>query len=158
MKFQTIYRTDADYSKTWEKIRIHPLTSMVETSEKGHLNFKFRNSNSIVQLTATGHIIITWENEEEKNNLFPLLKDVLVTKEGLHAKIEPIHTTIYRIPYPLPRGFTISYCSDWTYYFGIHSHEWHSLALFIGIGIPLAIPVGAFILSKLNEANTQRDW
>ena len=154
MKFQTIYKTDADYYETWEKARKSQFVSMVDCSSKGHLCFKLRDSKHVAELTRDGKLIIVWESEEEKKKLFSLLKQVLATKDGRPADIRPLSTTIYNIPYPPPMNFQISYCSDWIYYFGISSCEWYAVALALGL-LPIATVLGVIITAEISKNSSQ---
>ena len=87
MKFQTVYRTNADYIESWKKLRLNPRIERVYESRKGHLVFKFGNTNLRVELVeATGTLIIYYRNEGEKESYFPLLKEVLATKDVLRWK------------------------------------------------------------------------
>lgn len=148
MKFQTVYETNADHLKTLEKLRTHPSVGMVDRSSKGHLCFKFKDSNYPVELVeSTGRLHVTWENKEEKERLYPLLKQVLATRSGEPLEIHPEHTTVYRIPYPPPRGFQLSYCSESIQYLGIHARELGALKATLGF-IPILVGLGLIALES----------
>jgi len=87
--------------KVGKNLRLNPRIERVYESRKGHLVFKFGNTNLRVELVeATGTLIIYYRNEGEKESYFPLLKEVLATKDGSQVEIQPLHANVFRIPYP----------------------------------------------------------
>jgi hypothetical protein len=113
MKLQTVYETNADYYKTWERMKGHPLIGTVEASRKGHLCFKFKTGKHILELVGeTSRLVALWEDEEEEKKLFPLLKEVLVTANGRPLEIRPSHTSVYGMPLPPPTALSFPCCGS----------------------------------------------
>lgn len=102
MSWQTTYRTNADYFESYEKLRHDRRIEGPHESPKGHVCFSFTDSDLIVELVATGKLIIYWHNEKEKEKYYPLLKEVLATIDGSPVKIHPLHASVCRIPYNSP--------------------------------------------------------
>jgi hypothetical protein len=96
-KLQITYKTNAYYRKSREKLLMHPFVVCGE-STKGHLYFHFKGFKSQMQLTKK-HLIVMWV-EQEKEKLYPLLKQLLVTEDDQPAEIIPKSKNIYSIPYP----------------------------------------------------------
>jgi len=143
MKFQTVYRTNADYIESWKKLELNPRIERVYESRKGHLVFKFRNTNLRVELVeATGRLIIYYRDESEKESYFPLLKEVLATKDGSHVEIQPLHANVFRIPYPEPKEFKIAWCNRKTTYLKKGCDPW------IWCLAPLATGLSILLVSK----------
>lgn len=70
-----------------------------------------------MELTGkTGLLILTWENKEEKERLYPLLEKILKTRHGEPLEIRPKHTSIYKVPYPPPRDFDVPFCKKAVHY------------------------------------------
>lgn len=112
--------------------------------------FRLRGGEHSIELTPDGRLIVTWVSEEEKERLYSLLKTVLATEDGRPLEIRPLHTTMYRIPYPPPRGFTVPFCSDWIYYMGTSAREWWTAVPLAGLTplIFLGIVVGCNEVTK----------
>jgi hypothetical protein len=124
MRFQNIYQTNADYTKSWEKLSAHPGIERTYESRKGHFCFKFKGVNLIAELMATGKLLVYYRSERDKKTYYPLLKEVLMTRDGSPVKICPLYTSIDMIPFPTPRNFKLVWCEHEDEYFKKGTDPW----------------------------------
>jgi len=111
MKFQTVYETNADYLESWKKLSVNLGIENLCESSKGHLKFRFKGTDLVVELAeATGKLVIYWHDEKVKKRYYPQLREVLATRDDSPLKIQPLHANIYRVPIPPPDTLRLLWC------------------------------------------------
>jgi hypothetical protein len=114
LRFATLYKTDADYLESWMKMNRDSRITTPDESKKGHITFRFKDSNSALQLMeSTGTLIVHWHDKKDKQMHLPLLKEVLVKSDGSPAEILPSSANVFNISYDSPPlSLSFAWCKD----------------------------------------------
>lgn len=112
MASQVIYQTNAEWYTTSEALASNPLVITYET-EKGLLQFNFKGSRTIFQLSAEGKMQVKWNDISEKKILYRFVKKLLVAKNNEELVIRPLKQQAW-IDYPVPDSFKLYWCDQET--------------------------------------------
>ena len=86
---------------------------MADTTAKGLLWFKFKDSQTVFQLSPTGKFQVKWNDLDEKKTLYKLVKNLLVANPNEKLEIKPLKQQMW-IEYPVPESFKLYWCSEAT--------------------------------------------
>ncbi|MBT0160422.1 hypothetical protein G4O51_10695 [Candidatus Bathyarchaeota archaeon A05DMB-2] len=109
-----VYQTNADWHTTYEALVNNSLV-IADTTQKGLIQFWFRDSPTLFMLAPTGKLQVKWNNYDEKKILFKLVKNLLVAGDGEKLVVKPLRQQVW-IEYPVPQSFKLYWCSDATEY------------------------------------------
>jgi hypothetical protein len=111
---QVVYETNADWHTSYEALANNSLVK-ADTTEKGIVQFWFKDNPTLFMLAPTGKLQVTWSNFEEKKILFKLVKNLLVASDNGKLVIKPLKQQVW-IEYPVPESFKFYWCSEATEY------------------------------------------
>jgi hypothetical protein len=89
MPSQVVYQTNADLIASYEAMAKNPLVIATMT-EKGLLWFKFKDNQTVFQLSSIGKLQVKWNDEHEKRTLYKLIKNLLVANPNEKLVINPL--------------------------------------------------------------------
>jgi hypothetical protein len=112
MPLQVVYETNADWTASYEAMVKNPLV-VADPTEKGLLWFKFKENQTVFQLSPMGNLQVKWTDESEKRTLFRLIKNLLVAKSNENLRITPKKQQVW-IEYPVPDSFKLYWCDEVT--------------------------------------------
>ncbi len=114
---------------------------IADTTAKGLLWFKFKDSRTVFQLSPMGKLQVKWNDLDEKKTLFKLVKNLLVANQNEKLVIKPLKQQTW-IEYPVPESFKFYWCDEVTEF--VHKktpetkEEEKSLINFFGLQTPVA--------------------
>ncbi|MCW4046324.1 MAG: hypothetical protein NWE99_02005 [Candidatus Bathyarchaeota archaeon] len=109
-----VYQTNADWHATYEALVKNSLV-IADTTQKGLIQFWFKDSPTLFMLSPTGKLQVKWNNLDEKKILFKLVKNLLVAGDGEKLVVKPLRQQMW-IEYPVPPSFKLYWCSEATEY------------------------------------------
>ena len=111
MRFQNVYECpNLDFESTYESL-CHVLPS-VDKTRKGSISFRISNKKIAVLIFPKGKVQVAWENEKEKQKLFPYLESLIKTDNGQKTELKPLHGNLVKFPYPPPEHFVWAWCKE----------------------------------------------
>lgn len=114
MPSQVVYQTNADWHATYEALVKNSLV-IADTTQKGLIQFWFKDSPTLFMLSPTGKLQVKWNNLDEKQILFKWVKNLLVAGDGEKLVVKPLKQQVW-IEYPVPPSFKLYWCSEATEY------------------------------------------
>jgi len=111
---QVVYQTNADWHATYDALVKNSLV-IADTTQKGLIQFWFRDNPTLFMLAPTGKLQVKWNNLDEKKILFKLVKNLLVAGDGEKLVVKPLRQQVW-IEYPMPPSFKLYWCSEATEY------------------------------------------
>jgi hypothetical protein len=111
---QVVYQTNAEWYASYEALANNSLVK-ADTTEKGIIQFWFKDNPTLFMLSPTGKLQVKWSNFEEKKVLFKLVKHLLVAGDNGKVVIKPLRQQVW-IEYPVPKPFKLYWCSEATEY------------------------------------------
>jgi len=112
MLSQVVYKTNADYTGSYEAMTKNPLV-IAEPTQKGLLTFWFKGSRTIFLLSPMGKLQVRWSDLAEKKMLFKLVRNLLVAKDNEKLSLQPTKQQTW-IEYPVPESFKLYWCDSAT--------------------------------------------
>ena len=116
-KNQVVYETNADYFRSYEKLEDAKSTfvASLDQTKKGHIWFRLAGTETVFMLTPNGKLQVAWSDSKEKQGLFKIIRNLLVSKQGQTLEITPLHQQAF-ISYPPPKIFSLYWCEEETEY------------------------------------------
>ena len=109
-----VYQTNADWHATYDALVKNSLV-IADTTQKGLIQFWFKDSPTLFMLSPTGKLQVKWNNLDEKKILFKWVKNLLVAGDGKTLVVKPLRQQVW-IEYPVPPSFKLYWCSEATEY------------------------------------------
>ena len=113
MPSQVVYQTNADWIASQEAMVKNCSLVKADMTAKGLLWFKFKDSQTVFQLSPMGKLQVKWNDEHEKRTLYKLVKNLLVAKPNEKIMIKPLKQQMW-IEYPVPESFKLYWCDQAT--------------------------------------------
>ena len=110
---QVVYQTNADWVASQEAMGKNSSLVMADTTAKGLLWFKFKDSQTVFQLSPMGKLQVKWNDLHEKKTLYKLVKNLLVANLNEKLVIKPLKQQMW-IEYPVPESFKLYWCDQAT--------------------------------------------
>lgn len=120
MKVQVVYRTNADYDATYERIRKSDIVVPPSQSgtDCGNIVDEIKESGTKFSLSPKGKLQITWKSKRYKISDFKIIKSLLVPKEGEELFVKEEFLSVYpKIYYPQSNYCTKVHWCDKTYHY-----------------------------------------
>lgn len=111
MKFEVTYVTNADYFKTYENAMQNPHVKGLSQTDKGHIFITLKNFSVKIELSPLGTLVLFCGSEEEKEKVFPILKQILAPLDE-QLKIQPLNVNVWNVPYSMNDKFSLPWCDE----------------------------------------------